>query len=243
MNKIWTFGDSFTYGAGCNDYDDYYKNYPKKRGLKFNKILSNHYELPLKDFSLGGASNAWILRQMVNNIHKFEEGDIISINLTDKFRLEMPNPHQLDDLQPILSHAAHKENPVFGEFEPNGNENDAVYSYVKYIHMMDVEDKDIKTTGYEVLYKLYMNQFDSICKLLSKLNVKYVLWDWQDFALPGPFGSNNTRYDNITSCTNGEMDDFHLSWKGHIELSNDLITCLDNNIQHLADIYRNESII
>ena len=50
MNKVWTFGDSFTFGDGCNWWDDYYKNYPEKRGLKFNKLLSNHYDLPLEDF-------------------------------------------------------------------------------------------------------------------------------------------------------------------------------------------------
>jgi len=224
MNKVWTFGDSFTFGDGCNEWDDYYKNYPKKRGLKFNKLLSNHYDLPLEDFSRNGAPNPWILRNIVSNIHRFEKGDFVSINISDSFRFELPSPSNTTDLQPILNQAAYKENPVYGEFDSDGDVNTTVYQYIKYLHMMDINDSDKNknSVGYKVINDLHMNQFNSIKKLLLKLGVKVVMWDWEDDFV--------RKYETITKCTNNKIDNYHLSWNGHRQLADKLIKSFHKGI-------------
>ena len=83
--------------------------------------------------------------------------------------------------------------------------------------MMDINDSDKNknSVGYKVINDLHMNQFNSIKKLLLKLGVKVVMWDWEgDFV---------RKYETITKCTNNEIDNYHLSWNGHRQLADKLI--------------------
>ena len=230
MSKLWTFGDSFTFGDGCNPYDDYYKQYPEKVSFKWNQLVANHYNYELKDFSKNGAPNSWILRQLVNNIDKIDEGDLVSINFTGPFRFEIPNPNQTDDLQPVLSQIINEENPLFEEFAPNSNENTAIYNYIKYIYLMDIYKNDKKVTeGYQLIDRFIQRQFDSICRLFKKNNIRFVKWTWDT---PGFI----QRFENISQCTNDKIDNFHPSWKGHKDISKWIIRSFENNINRINNL-------
>ena len=90
--------------------------------------------------------------------------------------------------------------------------------------MMDINDshKNKNSVGHEVITQLHLNQFNSIKKLLLKLKVKLVIWDWEgDFV---------RKYETITKCTNNKIDNYHLSWNGHKQLSNKLIESFDRGI-------------
>ena len=230
MSRLWTFGDSFTFGDGCNPYDDYYKQYPEKVSLKWNQLVANHYNYELKDFSKNGAPNSWILRQLVNNIDKIDEGDLVSINFTGPFRFEIPNPNKLDDLQSVLSQGISEENPIFSEFDKKSNENIAVYNYIRYIHMMDIKKQNkVVSKGYEVEDRLILSQFSSICRLFKKNNIRFVKWTWDS---PGFL----ERFETISQCTNDKIDNFHPSWKGHKDISKWIIRSFENNINTINNL-------
>ena len=59
MNKLWTFGDSFTAGHGCKETDEYYKKYYKEGDKLWAELLAD--EMGLTSTNIGFApSNAII---------------------------------------------------------------------------------------------------------------------------------------------------------------------------------------
>lgn len=196
-NKLWIFGDSFSFGHGCNPGDEYFENY-KNHGKKFPDIVSENLDIEYELYAETGASNATILRWVVESIHKFNEGDLVIVNYTDAFRYEIP--HKDYGVQYVLQHSL--EEPVFSEYRPYGDINNAVLNYSKYIHK----------PGLSVYKKNIQKQFDSIYKFFDKNNIKYCYFDWNSPA----FFQN---YEPIYKDTKGKIDDFHLSWNGHRDIA------------------------
>lgn len=91
MNKLWTFGDSFTAGilpdAGTFkpyiEYLDYLnmslEDCPEGWGFQLAKKLNAKY---YETHSIGGASNAEIFNNISKHSHKFKRNDIVIINWT-----------------------------------------------------------------------------------------------------------------------------------------------------------------
>lgn len=220
-SNLWIFGDSFSNGDGCNLRDEYYNKFPKQNG-KFSDILSDKLNLNLINLSKNGVSNSWILRQLILNIHKIKSGDVVIVNYTDPYRFECPSPS--NQLIQLIHTSAYKHHPVFDEFGTDSDENNAIYYYSRYIHLMDIPDTKLK--GYDILQREINYQFDSIFEHFKNIGVRFTTYDW---CLEG----FKDEYTTIVKETNGEIDDFHLSWLGHQEISVDLLYCIENNIKVL----------
>ena len=100
MNKLWTFGDSFTWGYGCKQdnnkaaagYRNTFKNYldtskliwPELVGLKMNLEVSNH--------AIPGATNDYILDTILKNFVNFKKNDIVVIQMSSCGRYNFAFP-------------------------------------------------------------------------------------------------------------------------------------------------------
>lgn len=236
MNKVWTFGDSFTQGNGCNPYDDYYEftkkdRFSSKKPMKiFPDLLGMSLGLEVNNFARGGASNSFILRSVVRNIDKIKKGDFVVIGYTDEFRFEIPHPgnrmHKVLIDHFDVSSDISKSPKTFHEGEYVGKEqnkrmNYAMYQYVKEIHMMklyrDPENPNMKETyGHEVLDREVKIQFRSLINYFKQNNIAVYEFDWtKDDFIP--------RYEQISYATKGKIQNYHLSWKGHEDLSNNIL--------------------
>jgi len=220
-SNLWVFGDSFGNGHGCNTKDEYYKTFPRENS-KFDEIISNQFGLELINLCKNGVSNSWILRQIILNISKIKSGDIVIVNYTDPYRFECPSPK--NELIQLIHTSAYKHHPVFDEFGIDSNENNAIYYYSRYIHLMDIPDTKLK--GYDICDLHIKTQIKSIFEHFKNIDVKFTTFDW---SLEG----FKDEYTTIVKETNGRIDDFHLSWTGHHEISLDLIHCIKNNIEIL----------
>tara|TARA_B110000285_G_scaffold199990_1_gene233549 strand:+ start:7287 stop:8087 length:801 start_codon:yes stop_codon:yes gene_type:complete len=224
-NTLWTFGDSFTEGNGCLPGNLYYeKTFDTKNPQAiWTKLLSNRLSFKLEDFSMGGASNPYILRNVISNIDKIKSGDIVVIGYTDDWRFEISGPHRMHQvlINSIEGYDTFHEEESIGK-EQNKLINDVMTEYCKEIHMMKLHNPDgNERYSFEIIAKEIKTQFNSLIKHFHNNKIKVVTfnWDMEDFC---------GRYEDITKATktNHQIKNFHLSWKGHKSLNDDIFKLL-----------------
>lgn len=88
MPKLWTFGDSFTKGYGMNGEVPGYTN--ANPNLTWTNLLSNTLNYELKDFSKSGATNEFILTELIEVLPNFHKDDIVIIQSSTINRYEFP---------------------------------------------------------------------------------------------------------------------------------------------------------
>jgi hypothetical protein len=90
--NIWIFGDSFStsfktqFDGTCSyDYIKYKGYYPKV----FSEIISETFNLNLKDYSQGGSSNQDIFNKFVLNLNQIDKNDIFIFGWTQNVRFNV----------------------------------------------------------------------------------------------------------------------------------------------------------
>jgi len=81
-NNIWFFGDSNTYGHGLRYGFEYYDKNSDLRKPHFTKLLAMHFKCNPVNFASCGASNEEIKFRLINQMHKFNDNDVVFIQLT-----------------------------------------------------------------------------------------------------------------------------------------------------------------
>tara|TARA_R100000005_G_C4901947_1_gene143693 strand:+ start:113 stop:694 length:582 start_codon:yes stop_codon:yes gene_type:complete len=95
--KLWTFGDSFTWGYMCKPGQEYYEStQPKKI---WPELLSDNLGAELKNYSLYGYSNYSIVKTIAEHLHEIDKEDIVVVGTSSPFRLLRYNKidGQIDD--------------------------------------------------------------------------------------------------------------------------------------------------
>jgi hypothetical protein len=92
MNKLWTFGDSYTENFRydiwwCKDYLDWKGYIPKVYG----QIISEKLNLELINIGQGGTNNYQIFQNICDNIMNFKKNDIVIISWTQLHRFRIVN--------------------------------------------------------------------------------------------------------------------------------------------------------
>ncbi len=98
MSKLWTFGDSFTFGHGCRPFlkgsnvinEVYYTNYIDLSKPIWAEYLSQKLNLELLNLGLNGASNELILDKVFDNINNLKKEDLIIIQISTSGRYDFP---------------------------------------------------------------------------------------------------------------------------------------------------------
>jgi hypothetical protein len=75
MNKLWTFGDSFTWGYGCKAYNNKksFKNYLDTSKLIWPEIVGSKINLEVSNYAKSGATNDYILDTILKNFLNFKK--------------------------------------------------------------------------------------------------------------------------------------------------------------------------
>jgi hypothetical protein len=99
MNKLWTFGDSFTFGHGCRPIIDetkngtYYKTFLEYIDLSkpiWPEIVAETFNLELVNKGFNGISNDRIFDYVLKNITEFQPNDCVIIQISTSYRFEFP---------------------------------------------------------------------------------------------------------------------------------------------------------
>ena len=211
-NKLWCFGDSFTYGQGCRKGFEYFDKYPELREEIWPDIVGR--ELGLQTVNLGkpGNSNPFIINQVINSLPLFKENDFVILSDTLPYRLVHPDERRYG-IQPlttdIIVNSHHHTDRELLSIKTK-EEQEAVLKYVLE-----------SIIGYEDLWtSYYFEQFFGFYKHLTSLGIKVFFWSHNIWALPNGF-------DTISGSTQGKIKDSHWSWKGHRYFSKYLLNRIE----------------
>jgi hypothetical protein len=215
-NKIWFFGDSFTYGDGCIEdrppNGEYFKSNPN--GLLWRKGLSKHFNMLEVNKSMGGASNDWIINSLINELLNIQPNDIVVVGLSWSPRFQLIDKrvgrHVNFLVQDFFEHTHDTTNVVLDDNDERYNKE--LFDAIKIILL------EYRAQHEEILRDYHYNQALKILKKLEQSNVRFLLWDLKLAQF---------RYQTIDDeIGNG---DNHWSWKGHNDFMLRCIELLENN--------------
>jgi hypothetical protein len=199
MNTLWTFGDSYTFGAGCRfdspiylsdgDSSEYYDNYKTEYDDIWPVHLGKMLNLEVKNFGRCGASNDYIIDSVIDNWDFIQENDVVIIGITFHNRIDTPYGDTL-------------ESPYF---DKDTTEKDTPYSKEEFETLVNFHYYFTNNS----LYKhRFLKRFKFLEKLLLQKNIKTYLWNVTTFT-------TITRFEKISTATNNKICDQHFSFTGH----------------------------
>jgi hypothetical protein len=215
-NTLWAFGDSMTFGHGCN-VDC--KSNTRLEYLPYKKvgddIWSNHLSkmLDYNVINLGknGASNDYIFDSIIDNFDNINKNDIVIINMTLHGRIEVPMGNN------IINVLSSYEN--YGINIANDGEQD------KQEKIETIINFQYYFSNHQFYKDRHIKRFNFIKKrLLKEKNVRFVfLWSLEEDL--GIYASFQTIYD----ATNGVVNDTHFSFNGHFNFAYFLYNTINDN--------------
>jgi hypothetical protein len=218
MNKIWTFGCSFTYGDGTLDHDLYYQRYRlKDDDLSWNKLLSRKINYALQNKGLPGVSNDTIIDTIIKNWEDISKDDIVIIGKTWSHRFDFPKENDSPEVKSIVYRGGEKDVQKWFEDATVGlftNEQ------IETIKMFSIEFATQK--AYSIRHDFRLNFLRERLLKDRGVNLCYI-WDveslWEKFEL-------------IVNATKGEIVNHHWSFKGH----RDFCQYIENEIKSKVKI-------
>lgn len=212
MGKLWTFGDSFTEGAGLSRiYDRDFKWIRKyHKNHIWAEVLSTNLGLELENYGGSGASNMTILNTVITTLPSLGSQDVVIIGTTDPSRYLIHSNTKHIELSPVSVDNLHKELNCWPtpDLLYTKEEENTIRDY--YL---------LTTRRSEVYREVYTGLFDSICRHLRGLGITCLLWDcglWGDL-------------ENIQSWSNDEYPDGHWSPNGNIIFAEYLTYLIQSN--------------
>lgn len=208
-NKLWIFGDSFSFGSGCSPNDKYYIDYPEKRTNRgiFPEILSDKYNLELKNLSYPGRSCQHILEDVIHNIANFNEEDFIIIGLSDPVRIatwEELSTHNKEVERISINHYTCYTGTTEEDIQWRGSTRNMRKSTLDYITNTVMQFREYEEVNY----------FNLLVALEKTLNIsKSFIWGATEWST----------YETIFTDTNKQIEDYHFSWNGHKAFAKDII--------------------
>lgn len=223
-NTLWTFGDSMTFGFGCNSecHSDVMVSY-----LPFKKndddIWPNHLgkllNYDVKNLGKNAASNDYIFDLIIDNYDNILPNDVVIINTTLYGRIEVPFKTGTYN---ILSGYEHNKITM--------NERQPQIEGVKF-QTNETDDEKIETlvnfqyhfSNHEFYKNRHRKRFEFIKnRFLSEKKLKFFyMWSLEDDD--GIYAS----FETIQQATNGLINDTHFSFNGHFNFAHFLYAHMD----------------
>ena len=203
MATVWTFGDSNTDGFRSSDL--WAKKYVEWKGYQpktYGEIIAENLGFELINLGKGGSDNYTIFETFCESIGRIEKNDIIIFGWSSPLRFRLVNDWGF--WKPIL---------------PMINLND---HSLKNISINTINELLVNRN--HTSYSMEVNNWISLINLAFKDN-KIVHWT----SFKCEIKATHVGVSRITLDTNGEIDDGHFSEKGHLELSEMLMTSFIEN--------------
>lgn len=221
-NKIWFFGDSFTYGDGCVENSppngEYYKIKP--HGVLWREGVADHFKMGEVNRSISGASNDWIINSLIDELLNIQPNDIVVVGITWPERFQIIDKKNNEHRNVIAHHFIEpRETSTLVLDHKDRKYNEELF---ELLHMFFIE---YRVQHGPLLKKYQWNQALKILKKLEQSNVKFLLWDlkvlWDYETIDDVIGNG----------------DRHWSWKGHNDWMLKCIDLLENNQTELVEHY------
>jgi hypothetical protein len=199
MNKLWTFGDSFTAGHGCKETDEYYKKHYKEGDKLWSQHLADELNLELINLGSNGASNEKIIDSIILNYDKISTNDIVIIEKSYPQRLDVPN------------------------MGTEGNEWVTIHPTFEFDLYLKTLSKEQHETAINFCYYFTNNskyrkrqnlRFSFLIKSFIKDGIKVFVWDILEVKNRN---IHPIEYQTIGKATNNKISDGHFSFNGHFE--------------------------
>jgi len=211
---LWTFGDSMTFGHGCNincksDVSVKYSLYKNKGDDIWPNHLGNLLNYDVKNFGKNGASNDYIFDSIIDNFDSIQNNDIVIINTTLYGRIDVPID---DNIHHILSAYEGAKNILNKDCINDKDKIETILNFQYYF-------------SNDIFYKnRHKKRFDFIKKrLLSETKVKFCyIWSLEDDD------ELYASFETIYKHTNGLIKDTHFSFNGHLNFAHFLYSLIDN---------------
>lgn len=204
-NKLFTFGDSFTFNKSYTSDDEYIKLYRKEDDLFWPDILANKFNLELFNFGYGSLSNDRIIDTILENHHLINQNDVVIIGKTFYHRFDIPynnlNKEISKQFTTITPHS-HSFNLLI-ELGFSEKESESI------IYFMNLVDDECFVNRTNFRYEFIKNF------LFSKKIKKCIFWEVKDLW---------AKFESIKTATNDKINDNHWSFKGHKDFANYLIS-------------------
>jgi hypothetical protein len=215
MNKLWTFGDSFTesFAPKKAEWKLSYINWKGYTPKSFGEIISDKLKLHHINLAIGGTDNYTIFDSIISSLDKIKKNDIIIIGWSNTMRFRVVT-----------------NTNIFSTIRP-GRLDYVLYTNDKGKYI-DLSNTTLKEMCINRDSDVYIHELNNYIKLLNFTfnNNKIIHWS--------PFSQNeeglNTnlkttkRYETIQNETNSFIIDMHFSENGHKVLSEDLIDLINN---------------
>ena len=217
MITSWFFGDSFTHGDGCLPTFDFYEKYPSERNKIWTTLVSENLNTKEKNFGIGGNSNPYIPKQVLENLPKFKKGDYVFIGSTYSYRIVYPNKTE-NKINTLIFDSVVFDKPLaapykklyLDEFVPDIDERALIVDFIA----ASTFDSEKMWDSY------YKTQYKGIVSLLNKIGINAYLWSHK----------LHTKHESIIESTNRDIIDNHWSWNGHKTFSNYIIDKVENKL-------------
>jgi len=200
--KLWAFGDSFTKGGGLAPYNQYYKETYTNQKL-WPDIVGLELNLEVENHGYSWSNTELIIRNILHFLPQISKKDIVIISNTDPSSVFIPSKEH--DSQLIRSARPFDNNyPFRDDKERKVCRDYAEYCINPYLAQFD---------------KFWIKYLQSVQNMLTRLKIKNLLWTrelWYSF-------------ESIEQATNGRIQNFHWSWKGHEQMADYIIKQLNND--------------
>ena len=215
MSTLWTFGDSMTFGHGCNelcvsDTKEDYLPYKKEGDNIWANHLGKLLNYKVNNFGKNGASNDYIFDSVINNFDEINEGDVVIINMTLHGRIEVPIGDETLNVLSTYENAI----KIIGEGKSD-EEKEKIEAVINFQYYF---------SNHQFYKERHKKRFQFIKNRLTedkKLRFFY-LWSLEDDD------DIYRSFHKIKDDTKGKIDDGHFSFKGHLDFANYLFSTMDN---------------
>lgn len=225
--KIWLYGDSFTAGDGLllPSQDILFENFSNNKF--WGDYIKDYYGAEeLINKGVGGNCNEVIYLQFLNDLEKFESGDLVIVGNTFTTRRVLPHlevrekdlnkedwtPENSNNfkfnifrrLLPLgsgntpITWLDHLTEPNRFQKETGRDLSDVYNSMLSYISNV------VKPTDH-VFQSVEKLKVELVFKLLNRDGIRTFFWDVSDTA---------EKFETYTKATKGKVEDDHWSWKG-----------------------------
>jgi hypothetical protein len=159
-NKLWAFGDSFTFGSELKDCPDEFQH----SNNTWQALLAKEKNLEYRCIARGGVSNDWIARNILKYADQFDSRDLIIVQWTYFSRFEIPISGYKDIGASMKGKRHEIDPPDWVEFEDShyfqtsphleikGNDLDESWANTKKQNLIDSGAVDINTNFYKNIY-------------------------------------------------------------------------------------------
>jgi hypothetical protein len=206
-NTLWAFGDSMTFGHGCNELcnsntRELYLPYKKDGDDVWTNHLSKLLNYEVKNLGKNGASNDYIFGSIIDNFDYINEGDIVIINMTLHGRIEVPIGDEI-----INALSSYENEMKIRGYNSGGDRQEKIETIINFQYHF---------SNHQFYKDRHIKRFNFIKnRLLNEKKVKYVyLWSLEEVD-SGLYSS----FETIYKATNGKVEDTHFSFNGHLNFA------------------------